>query len=125
MNRSADRVTSVMFSARDKLRQDLQSYSKDVYSSQLAKEAKNKGYLAVFDSKKSSDNMVLSCGGHCANKIGENRCAISQSMLPIMKDAYVYFEYSLTVNDSQVPSCILGFSPNCSPHSTEVRNYIL
>ena len=70
MNRSAERVNSVMFAARDKLRQAVQSISADVQSRQYAQENRNQGYFGVFDPKKSSENIALSCGNHCVTKIG-------------------------------------------------------
>lgn len=116
MNRSAERVTSVMFSARDKLRQDLlSSSSSDEFSRQFAKEAKRHGYLAVFDPKKSSESIALSCGNHSAIKVGETTCATTQSMLPILAGIYVYFEFSLTVSENQNPSVSMGLSPPDSP----------
>lgn len=70
MNRSAERVNSVMFAARDKLRQAVQSISADAQSRQYAQENSTQGYYAVFDPKKTSENIALSCGSHCMMKIG-------------------------------------------------------
>lgn len=123
MNRSADRVNSVMFGARDRLRQDAQSVSTDKFSRHLAKEAKNSGYLATFDPKKSSENIALSCGNHCVMKVGDNFCGSTQSMVPISNNHYVYFEFSMTVSNDQIPSLALGLSPADCPLNVMVGSW--
>lgn len=123
MNRSTDRVNSVMFAARDRLRQDALSVSTDKFSRHMAKEAKNSGYLATFDPKKSSENIALSCGNHCVMKVGDNFCGSTQSMVPVSNNHYVYFEFSMTVSNDQVPSLALGLSPPDCPLNVMVGSW--
>jgi len=113
MNRSLDRVASVMFAARDRLRLEAQSVSRDEYSRIVAKEAQSTGQFAVFDPKESSPGVALSCGNHCAIKVGKGLCCCCRSMMPVRTDTYVYFEFSVMVSSAQTPTLGIGLSPEC------------
>jgi hypothetical protein len=123
MNRSAERVNTVMFSARDKLRQEAQSISTDYHSSRIAKEAKMSGHLAVFDMKKSAEQIVLSCGNHCIMKVGNGICANSLCMVPLQTNVHVYYEFSITVSNHQIPSIVLGFAPDDCPRNMMIGSW--
>lgn len=113
MNRSLDRVASVMFAARDRLRLEAQSVSRDEYSRIVAKEAQTSGQFAVFDPKESSPGVALSCGNHCAIKVGKGLCCCCRAMMPVHLDTYVYFEFSVMVSSAQTPTLGIGLSPEC------------
>ena len=113
MNRSLDRVASVMFAARDRLRLEAQSVSRDEYSRIVAQEAQSSGQFAVFDPKASSSGVALSAGNHCAIKVGKGLCCCCRSMMPVRTDTYVYFEFSIMVSSAQTPTLGIGLSPEC------------
>lgn len=123
MNRSLDRVASVMFAARDKLRLEAQSVSRDEYSRLLAEEARLSGQFAVFDPQQSSPGVQLSCGNHCATKVGKGLCCCCRSMMPVRPNAYVYFEFSVMVSSAQTPTLGIGLSPNDCPTNVMVGSW--
>lgn len=123
MNRSLDRVASVMFAARDRLRLEAQSVSRDEYSRMLAKEARSSGQYAVFDPHQSSSGVQLSCGNHCATKVGKGLCCCCRSMMPVRPNAYVYFEFSVMVSSAQTPTLGIGLSPKDCPTNVMVGSW--
>jgi len=123
MNRSTEKVTSVMFAARDVLRLEAQSVSKDDYSRQQAKEAQSSGQFAIFDPRQSSTGLSLTCGNHCVMKVGQGQCSCCRSMIPIHTNTYVYFEFSITVSGCQAPTLGIGLTPPDAPLNTMVGSW--
>ena len=123
MNRSTEKVTSVMFAARDLLRLEAQSVSKDDYSRQQAKEAQSSGQFAIFDPRQSSSGLSLTCGNHCVMKVGQGQCSCCRSMIPIHTNTYVYFEFSVTVSGHQAPTLGIGLTPPDAPVNTMVGSW--
>ena len=70
MSRSAERVVTTMFAARDRLRVEALSVCRDEYSRMVAAEARTCGQYAIFDPKQTSDGIALTCGNHCVKKVG-------------------------------------------------------
>lgn len=110
MNKNAEKVISTIFSARDVLRMELLSASNDEYSRRTAVEARTSKKMAIYDPKQTSDGLTLTCGNHCLMKAGKGLCYTSRSMLSIKEDAYVYYEFSVTASNKQVPVLALGLS---------------
>lgn len=123
MNRASERVVSVIFAARDRLRLEAQSVSRDEFSRMIAKENQSTGQYAIFDPRQTSNGVTLTCGNHCAMKIGNALCCSCRSMIFIRPDTYVYFEYSITASSSQVPSLGLGLSPIDCPLNVMVGSW--
>eukprot|EP01038_Epipyxis_sp_PR26KG_P006191 gene6191-8527_t len=123
MNKFSERVDSVMFSARDRLRLEAQSVSHDRYSRMAAMEAQNSGQFAVFDPKQTSSGIALSCGNHCAVKVGKGLCCCSRSMMPIRVNNYVYMEFSVTVSNDQIPTLGIGLTPPDCPLNVMVGSW--
>ena len=123
MYRSAERTDTVMFAARDRLRLEAQSASRDEYSRNAALEAQNSGQFAVFDPNMKSDGLALTCGSHCALKVGKGQCCSVHSMMPIRANAFVYFEFSVTVTGQQTPSLALGLAPPDCPLNVMVGSW--
>jgi hypothetical protein len=123
MNKSMDRVASVMFAARDRLRLEAQSVSRDEYTRMLAMEAQTSGQFAVFDPRQSSPGIALSCGNHCATKVGKGLCCCCCSMVPVRPNAYVYFEFSIMVSSSKTPTLGIGLSPQDCPTNVMVGSW--
>lgn len=121
MNRSADRVTSTLFAARDILRMEAQSTSRDEYSRKAAVEAKFAKKMAIFDPSETSDGLALTCGNHCLMKVGKGSCYSSRSMIGIERNTFVYFEFSVTISKvTTEPEMIAGFSTNDAPLTSMV-----
>jgi hypothetical protein len=114
MNRASERVASLMFAARDRLRVEALSVSRDEYSRMVATEARTSGQYAVFDPRQSSSGIALTCGNHCAVKTGKGLCCSCRSMVPIHPNTYVYLEFSITVFSGQTPTLGIGLTtPDC------------
>jgi hypothetical protein len=123
MNRSSDRTSYTMFAARDRLRLEAQSSSKDEYSRNAALQARTSGQCAVFDPNQKSDGLALTCGNHCALKVGKGQCCSCRSMLPVRANTFVYLEFSVTVTGSQVPTLCVGLAPPDCPLNVMVGSW--
>ncbi len=123
MNRASERVVSLMFAARDRLRLEAQSVSRDEYSRMVATEARTSGQYAVFDSRQTSNGIALTCGNHCAVKTGKGLCCSTRSMIAIHPNTYVYLELSITVSSAQVPTLGIGFTSTDCPLNVMVGSW--
>ena len=65
-------LDSVMFAARDILRMEMLSASRDQHSHESAAAFLNTGQMATFDPRQTSEGLVLSCSNHCAHKVCAN-----------------------------------------------------
>jgi hypothetical protein len=52
--------------------------------------------LAVFDAAQAGSGIALSCGQHIATKVGNSLYCSARSMIPVMRNSYVYFEISVS-----------------------------
>lgn len=112
-----------MFVARDRLRLDALSSSHDQVTRQAAMETKNLGKFAAFDPQQASDGLALTCGNHCAFKIGKALCCSCRSMIPIRKNIFTYFEFSITSSHEKVPLVSVGISPQECPLNVMVGSW--
>ena len=123
MSRSTERVVSTMFAARDRLRMEAQSASRDEYSRKAAVEAQSSGQMAVFDARQTSDGLALTCGNHCALKVGKGMCCSSRAMMPVRVNTFVYIEFSVTAQAGQTPLLALGLAPPDFPLNAMVGSW--
>ena len=123
MSHSTERVVSTMFAARDRLRMEAQSASRDEYSRRAAVEAQTSGQMAVFDARQTSDGLALTCGNHCALKVGKGMCCSSRAMMPVRLNTFVYLEFSVTAQAGQVPLLALGLAPLDCPLNVMVGSW--
>lgn len=123
MNRASERVVSVMFAARDRLRLEAQSVSRDEYSRMAAREAQTRGQYAVFDTRQLSAGIALTCSNHCAVKVGKGLVSSCRAMIPVRPNAFVYFEFSVTVSSNQSPHLAIGIAPLDSPLNVMVGSW--
>ena len=112
-----------IYEHRDRLRLEAQSSSKDEYSRNAALLAQTSGQSAVFDPNQKSDGLALTCGNHCAMKVGTGHCCSCRSMLPIRTNTYVYLEFSVTVSGNQVPTLCVGLAPPDCPLNVMVGSW--
>lgn len=124
MNKASERVVNVMFGARDLLRLEAQSVSRDEYSRMVAKETQKSGHLAVFDPEQSSNMLALTCANHCVMKVGQGLCGSSRSMIPLRYNSYVYFEFTVTLSGAQQhPQLGIGLTPPDCPLNVMVGSW--
>lgn len=95
----------------------------DEYSRKAAVLAQNSGQLAVFDPYQSSEGIALSCGNHCALKVGRGLCSSSRTMVAVPTNRLVYMEFSITASSSTTPSIAIGLSPPDCPLNVTVGSW--
>ena len=88
--------------------------------------------LAVFDATCVGNGIVLSCGQHIATKVGNALYSSARSMIPVMRNTFVYFEISvspsMTMSDPLTPqidtaTLLVGLSTLEMPLDTLVGAY--
>lgn len=81
--------------------------------------------LAVFDAACMGNGVTLSCGQHIATKTGNALYSGSRSMIPVMRNSYVYFEISVSQSTSTnaVTTLLVGLSTLEMPLDTLVGAY--
>lgn len=81
--------------------------------------------LAVFDAANTNGNnnnnnnsgIVLSCGQHIATKVGNALYSSTRSMIPVMRNSYVYFEISVSPSTTTTTAAT-NIGPNGIPLPT-------
>ncbi len=86
----------VVFLARDQLRVE-KSMNSDHAQTRAMARALNKGKrLAVFNASDVGAGMNLSCGQHCASKVGNDLYSTARGMIPVLRNSFVYFEMTVS-----------------------------
>lgn len=85
----------VVFLARDQLRVHGGLDSDNPQTRAMARALKEGSRLAVFDINDPTSSVALSCGQHVAQKVGNDYYCSTRSMIPILRNCYVYFEMSV------------------------------
>lgn len=81
----------VVFLARDRLRVYGGMQSENEKTREMARALREGRRLAVFDARDST-GIELSCGQHIATKVGNILYCTTKSMVPILRNCFVYFE---------------------------------
>ena len=123
LHRSSEKVDSVMFAARDKLRLEAQSASRDEYSRKVALKSQNDGQFAIFDPRQASEGIALTCGNHCALKVGRGVVCSCRAMVHVHVNKFVYLEFSITASKDQTPSISIGLAPPDAPLNVMVGSW--
>jgi hypothetical protein len=90
-NRFSD---NVVFLARDQLRVHNGIQSENERTRDVSQALRQSKQLAVFDAKDvASGGIELSCGQHVAKKVGMIPYCSARSMIPILRNSWVYFEF--------------------------------
>ncbi len=79
--------------------------------------------LAVFDASCMGNGVTLSCGQHIATKTGNALYSSTRSMIPVMRNSYVYFEVSVSPSSTIVATLLVGLSTLEMPLDTLVGAY--
>jgi len=121
ISKLSSQAESVMFVARDRLRQVAQSESRDEFSREIA----SKGLLATFDAEYCSDGIDLLCGNHCAIKVRNmSACSSCRALMTIPDNVYVYVEYSVVTSESvSIPNISIGLAPPDCPLNVTVGDW--
>ena len=98
--RSTRFADDVVFLARDKIRVHEAKLSENERTREMARALSEGKRLAVFDAKDAGNGIELTCGQHLATKVGNMLYCSARSMVPILRNCYVYFE--MTVMPSAV-----------------------
>jgi hypothetical protein len=97
---------NVVFLARDQLRVERGMGNHNEQTRAMSKALIDGSRLAVFDAADAGNGIALSCGQHIATKVGNTLYCSTRSMIPVMRNSYVYFEISVspspTMNDPNI-----------------------
>jgi len=87
---------NVVFLARDQLRVERGVGNHNEQTRAMSKALIDGSRLAVFDAAQAGSGIALSCGQHIATKVGNSLYCSARSMIPVMRNSYVYFEISVS-----------------------------
>jgi len=95
LKRGSRFADDVVFLARDQLRVHDGLESSNERTREMAHALTEGKRLAVFDADDASAGIDLSCGQHVATKVGNLLYCSSRSMVPILRNCFVYFEMTV------------------------------
>jgi len=95
----------VLFLARDQLRVEEGLDSANEQTRAMARALREGKRLAVFNASDVGGGINLSCGQHCASKVGNDLYSTARGMIPVLRNSFVYFE--MTVSTPPLLSMIL------------------
>jgi len=88
---------NVIFLARDQLRVERGLDNQNEQTRAMSSALREGSRLAVFDAADAGGGgIALSCGQHIATKVGNALYCSTRSMIPVMRNSYVYFEISVS-----------------------------
>jgi len=85
----------VVFLARDLLRVEGGLGSENERTRAMAMALREGGRFAVFNAADVGNGIALSCGQHIATKVGNVLYCSTRSMVPILRNCFVYFEMAV------------------------------
>lgn len=86
----------VVFLARDQLRIEEGLQSENEQTKAMAKALCEGKRLAVFNASDVGAGISLSCGQHCASKVGNDLYSTARGMIPVLRNSFVYFEMTVS-----------------------------
>lgn len=92
--RGSQFADDVVFLARDRLRVHDALASGDERTREMAWALQEGKRLAVFDGN-GANGIELTCGQHIVTKVGNMHYASTRSMVPVLRNCYVYFEVTV------------------------------
>mmetsp|Transcript_15988 Transcript_15988/g.33152 ORF Transcript_15988/g.33152 Transcript_15988/m.33152 type:complete len:862 (-) Transcript_15988:221-2806(-) len=95
LKRGSRFADDVVFLARDQLRVHDGLESSNERTREMAEALTHGKRLAVFDADDASAGIDLSCGQHVATKVGPLLYCSLRSMVPILRNCFVYFEMTV------------------------------
>ena len=94
--RGSQFTENVVFLARDQLRIERGVVNHNEQTRAMSKALIDGSRLAVFDAANVGNDIALTCGQHIATKVGNSLYCSCRSMIPVMRNSYVYFEISVS-----------------------------
>jgi hypothetical protein len=85
----------VVYFARDQLRVEGGLESENERTRAMSNALRKGSRLAVFNAADVSNGISLTCGQHVATKVGNVLYCSTRSMVPVLRNVYVYFEMSV------------------------------
>jgi hypothetical protein len=117
----------VIFLARDHLRVHGALESDNERTREMAMALTQGRRLAVFDADDASAGIDLSCGQHVATKVGSMLYCSTRSMVPILRNCFVYFEMTVLpkpsgnlIPQASMATLSIGLSTKEMPSNTLV-----
>jgi len=117
----------VVFLARDQLRVHDGLQSTNERTKEMAQALTHGKRLAVFDADDASAGIDLTCGQHVATKVGNLLYCSTRSMVPILRNCFVYFEMTVLgrsggglIAQTSMATLSLGLSTKEMPPNTLV-----
>ncbi len=123
MNHSSILSDDVVYLARARLRLDENLMSEDTTTRVTADFLKRKHRLAVLNPHGTAGNIALSCGQHCATKIGPALYSSIRSIVPVLRNRYVFWQFSIMARESSAVSLSIGLSTSDMPENTLVGTW--
>lgn len=117
----------VIFLARDQLRVHDGLQSTNERTKEMAQTLTHAKRLAVFDADDASAGIDLTCGQHVATKVGNLLYCSTRSMIPILRNCFVYYEMTVLgrsggglISQTSMATLSLGLSTKEMPPNTLV-----
>ncbi len=120
MNHSSTLSDDMVYLARARLRLDEHLTSQDTTTRVAADFLKRQSRLAVLNPHGTARNISLSCGQHCATKIGSALYSSIRSMVPVLRNRYIFCQFNITANQSSATSLSIGLSTSDMPENALV-----
>ena len=112
--RGSQFADDVVFLARDRLRIHDGLESHDERTREMAWALKEGKRLAIFDCNH-VNGIELTCGQHIATKVGTMHYASTRSMVPVLRNVYVYFEITVMPKFPSDPTVAAASAVQNSP----------
>lgn len=113
MARGTRFAEDVVFLARDQLRVEDGLGSSNAKTRAMAKALREGSRLAVFSADDAGGGIALTCGQHRATKVGNVLYCSTRSMIPVLRNSFVYFEMSVStppVGNAMMNACVATLS---------------
>ncbi len=123
MNYSSILSDDVVYLARARLRLDENLTSEDTTTRVTADFLKRQYRLAVLNPRGTAGNIALSCGQHCATKIGPALYSSIRSMVPVLRNRYVFCQFSIVARELSALSLSIGLCTSDMPENTLVGTW--
>lgn len=120
MSQTLDFSDDVVFLARAHLRLNEHLKCEDATTRLTADFLKRQSRLAVLSSHGAAEGIILSCGNHCAVKVGPALYSSVRAMVPILRNRHIFFQFSIMAQEAAVASLSLGLSTAEMPLNTLV-----
>lgn len=123
--RGSRHAADVVYLARDHLRVHDGLVSDNERTREMAEALTQGKRLAVFDAEDASAGIDLTCGQHVATKVGNLLYCSTRSMIPILRNCFVYFEMTVLprpggdlISQTSMATLSVGLSTKEMPPNT-------